>query len=224
MFVFCSQPSRTSNEFVFSVDERVTDPYEVIKIHHYEMVLSVPTIQAFRMAAVAVATAAQMAQRLRSTTSAAEAAFSYLQQQQQQPQPQPQQPRPGLGGGGQRSGPSTPKRLPSEGSYSMNSEEKQKQQRAAWRSSISQVSNALEAFGGQPSNGSSSSNNSPKRPGAGTGAPNGTNSAADEVALKAVRFAEAVKRALKPVGWSEIVFLLTQLEQVCFSLCYFVLQ
>jgi hypothetical protein len=58
------KPSRTMNEFAAISDPKTVDSLELVKIHMYEMVLPISTIQCFRVAAVALASASQVHARL----------------------------------------------------------------------------------------------------------------------------------------------------------------
>lgn len=58
------KPSRTQNEFAAISDPKTVDSLELVKIHMYEMVLPISTIQCFRVAAVALASASQVHTRL----------------------------------------------------------------------------------------------------------------------------------------------------------------
>lgn len=57
------KPSKTNNSFQY-LPSKLDNPYELIKIHQYEMVLPVNTILAFRSAAVAVAAAVHVQRTL----------------------------------------------------------------------------------------------------------------------------------------------------------------
>lgn len=57
------KPSSTSNQYVY-MPNKDSNPYELMKIHQYEMVLPVSTILAFRSAATAVAAATHIRKTL----------------------------------------------------------------------------------------------------------------------------------------------------------------
>lgn len=71
------KPSKTDNSFQY-MPSKADNPYELIKIHQYEMTLPCTTILAFRSAATAVAVAMHVQRTLHEASSPYASADSYV--------------------------------------------------------------------------------------------------------------------------------------------------